>query len=130
MMPAGVLLTVPRLLPVTVPFPALLTVRLTPCESLNVAVTIVVEVRVSVQAPVPVQPPPLQPANMEPVAGLAVRVTVVPLAKDPEQVMPQLISGGAPVSTGALTTVPLPGPVFTTARPAFARSDREHAALE
>jgi hypothetical protein len=130
MMPAGVLLTVPRPLPVTVPFPALLTVRLTPCESLNVAVTIVVEVRVSVQAPVPVHPPPLQPANVEPVAGLAVSVTVVPPAKDPEQFMPQLIWGGAPITIGALTTVPLPGPAFTTARLAVGRSDREHAALE
>ena len=121
-MPAGVLLTVP--------FPALLTGGLTVCEALNVAVTIVVEVRVSVQAPVPVHPPPLQPANVEPVAGLAVRVTVVPPAKDPEQFMPQLIWGGVPICTGALTTVPLPGPAFTTARLAVGRSDREHAALE
>jgi hypothetical protein len=116
MMPAGVLLTVP--------LPALLTVRLTVFESLNVAVTTVEDVRVSVQAPVPVQPPPLQPANVEPAAGFAVSVTVVPLAKDPEQFMPQLIS------SGALTTVPLPGPVFTTARLAVVENRRVHAVLE
>ncbi len=72
MIPAGVLLTVP------LPVPALLTVRPT-CDALNVAVTVVVEVMVTVQVPVPVHPPPLQPAKVEPVAGVAVRVTAVPL---------------------------------------------------
>ena len=35
----------------------------------------------TVQVPVPVQPPPLQPVNVEPAAGVAVKVTAVPLAK-------------------------------------------------
>jgi hypothetical protein len=73
MMPAGVLLTVP------LPVPTLLTVRLTPGDRSNVAVTVVVEVRVTVQVPVPVQPPPLQPVKVEPVAGVEVRATAVPL---------------------------------------------------
>ena len=45
----------------------------------KVAVTVVAAVRVTVHEPVPVQPPPLQPVKPEPVAGLAVRITVVPL---------------------------------------------------
>src|SRR5215831_10095425 len=66
--------------PVTVPLPvpALVTVRPTG-DALNVAVTVVVALGVTVQAPVPVQPPPLQPAKVEPVAGVAVNVTAVPL---------------------------------------------------
>ena len=72
-MPAGVLLTVP------LPVPALLTVRPT-CDALKVAVTDALEVMVTVQVPVPVQPPPLQPAKLEPVAAVAVRVTGVPPA--------------------------------------------------
>ena len=34
---------------------------------------------VTAQVPVPEQPPPLQPANVEPPAGAAVSVTTVPL---------------------------------------------------
>ena len=44
----------------------------------NVALTVVVEVSVTVHVPVPEQPPPLHPANVEPEAGAAVRVTVEP----------------------------------------------------
>jgi len=71
--PAGVLVTVP------LPVPALLTVRMKVCGS-KVAVTVVAAVRVTVQAPVPVQPPPLQPVKTEPLAGVGVSVTAVPLA--------------------------------------------------
>ena len=52
----------------------------TVCRAAKVAVTVVVAVRVTVQVPVPAQPPPLQPEKVEPAAGVAVRVTVVPLA--------------------------------------------------
>ena len=38
---------------------------------------------VTAQVPVPVQPPPLQPVKVEPAAGVAVKVTAVPLAKAP-----------------------------------------------
>jgi hypothetical protein len=71
-MPAGELLTLPP------PVPALLTVRPVD-DALNVAVTVVVAVTFSVQVPVPAHPPPLQPAKVEPDAGVAVRVTAVPL---------------------------------------------------
>jgi len=69
-MPTGELLTLP--------VPAVLTVRLTGC-ALNAAVTVVLEVTFTVQVPVPVHPPPLHPAKEEPVAGVAVKVTAVPL---------------------------------------------------
>jgi hypothetical protein len=71
--PAGVLVTVPSLVP------ALLSVSVKVWRS-KVAVTVVAALRVTVQAPVPVQPPPLQPVKMESAAGVAVRVTAVPLA--------------------------------------------------
>ncbi len=46
---------------------------------LKVAVTVVLAVSVTVQEPAPEQPPPLQPEKAEPAAGVAVRVTAVPL---------------------------------------------------
>src|SRR5206468_6756942 len=55
-------------------------------------------------------PPPLQPVKVEPAAGLAVRVTAVPLAKLAEQVAPQLSPAGL------LVTVPLPVPALLTVR--------------
>jgi hypothetical protein len=73
----------------------------------NVAPTACTELLVTVQAPVPVQAP-FQPANVEPVAGVAVKVTVVPLANEAKHVVPQEIAGGT------LVTVPLPVPDFVT----------------
>ena len=70
--------------------------------------TVVAAESVTVQAPVPVQPPPLQPLKVEPVAGVAVRVTVLPLVKLTEHVVPQVIPAGE------LVTVPLPVPVLLT----------------
>jgi len=44
------------------------------------AVTVVAPVRVTVQGPLPVQPPPLQlPSKGESAAGVAVSVTTVPI---------------------------------------------------
>jgi len=65
------------------------------------AATLAVEFIVSEQLPVPVQAP-LQPAELDPAAGVEVKVTCVPLAKLALQVAPQLIPGGE------LVTVPLP----------------------
>src|SRR5207253_3581355 len=103
LIPAGELVTVP------LPVPALLTVSAKVGRA-KVAVTVVAALRVTVQVPVPEQPPPLQPAKMEPAAGAAVSVTAVPLVKLAEQVAPQLIP------TGALVTVPLPVPAGVTVR--------------
>ena len=62
------------------PVPVLLTVSVRGTAAVNVAVTVVSALRVTMQVPVPEQPPPLQPVKVEPAAGVAVRVTVVPLA--------------------------------------------------
>jgi hypothetical protein len=45
--------------------------------NVNVAVTLVAALRFTTQLPVPLHPPPLQPANVLPAAGLAVSVTFV-----------------------------------------------------
>ncbi len=84
LMPAGLLVTVP------LPVPARTTASETP-PTLNVAVTVVFAVRVTLQVPVPLHPPPLHPAKLEPAAGVAVSVTLVPPAKAAEQVVPQLM---------------------------------------
>src|SRR5439155_25510776 len=99
--PSGELVTVP------LPVPAGVTVRVKVWR-VKVAVTVVAAETVTVQGPVPAQPPPVQPVKVEPAAGAAVRVTVVPLVKLAAQVAPQLIP------TGALVTVPLPAPALLT----------------
>ena len=48
-------------------------------DVLNVAVTATFASRVTVQVPVPAHAP-LQPAKVEPAAGVAVKVMLVPLA--------------------------------------------------
>src|SRR5437762_13524278 len=63
---------------------------------------------VTTHDPAPEQPPPAQPVKVEPAAGVAVNVMVVPLAKLAEQVAPQLIPAGE------LVTVPLPVPAVVT----------------
>ena len=75
---------------------------------MKVAVTVVAAESVTVQVPVPEQPPPLQPVKVEPAAEVAVSVTAVPLAKLAEQVAPQVIPAGE------LVTVPLPVPALLT----------------
>jgi hypothetical protein len=100
---AGALVTVP------LPVPDLVTVSENDVGSnLNVAVTEVAALIVTVHVPVPAQPPPLQPMKVEPAPGVAVSVTAVPLVKPCEQVGPQAM----PV--GALLTVPVPVPDLVT----------------
>jgi hypothetical protein len=70
LIPAGLELTVP------LPVPDLLTDKENVC-TLKVAVTEVAAFIVTEQVPVPEQAP-LQPANVDPPAGLAVSVTDVP----------------------------------------------------
>ena len=67
----------------------------------------VLAARVTMQAPVPLQPPD-HPAKVEPVAGGAVRVTDVPLAKLALHVCPQVIP------EGELVIVPVPVPAADT----------------
>src|SRR5438552_12579785 len=101
--PAGALVTVP------LPVPALPTVS-AKVGRVKVAVTVVAALRVTVQVPVPEQPPPVQPVKVEPATGVAVSVTAVPPAKLAEQVAAQLIPAGE------LVTVPLPVPAGVTVR--------------
>jgi hypothetical protein len=51
---------------------------------------------------------PLQPAKVDPAAGLGIRVTTVPTAKGAKQMAPQLIPAGREVTT------PEPVPLFMT----------------
>src|SRR5438046_3403099 len=99
--PAGALVTVP------LPAPALLTVSVKDWMA-KVAVTEVAALIVTVQVPVPEQPPPLQPLKVEPAAGAAVKVTAVPLANAAEQVVPH------ETPAGALVTLPVPAPALFT----------------
>src|SRR3989442_8386680 len=102
-MPAGVLATVPA------PAPALVTVRVKDCTA-NVAATEGAAFSVPTQAPVPEQPPPLQPVKVELASGVAVKVTAVPLANGAEHVTPQAMPAGL------LVTVPAPAPALVTVR--------------
>src|SRR5207249_1706211 len=85
LIPSGLLVTVPA------PSPAAETVSTN--VRVKVAVTEVSVVMATTHGAVPTQPPPLQPVNTEPGAGLAVRVTVASLANLAEQVDPQSIPG-------------------------------------
>jgi hypothetical protein len=77
---------------------------------LNVAVTVTAALTVTVHVPVPGHPAtPLQPANVDPSAGIAVRMTAVPLAKLAEHVVV-----GQLIPVGALVTVPAPVPASLT----------------
>jgi hypothetical protein len=72
LIPAGLEVTVP------LPRPVLLTLRVKNCR-LNVAVTVLAPLMVTVHAAPDTASQPVQPANSEPLAAAAVKVTVVPL---------------------------------------------------
>lgn len=75
--------------------------------AVNVPVTVVALAKVTVQVPLPVQPPD-QPANVELAFGAALSVTAVPLLKLALHACPQLIPAGL------LVIVPAPVPVLWT----------------
>ena len=62
----------------------------------------------TVQVPVPLQPPPIQPVKTDLVAALADKVTIADGENSWEQTAPQVIPAGLEV------TVPLPVPLFAT----------------
>jgi len=105
LIPVGMLVTVPEPLPAIVTDNAKLIT--------NVAVTVCAILIVTVQLPVPVQPPPFHPVKVEFAAGLADRVTLAPLPKFALQVPGQLM----PV--GVLVTVPDPVPANVTVSAKF-----------
>src|SRR5207249_6497507 len=98
---AGELVIVP------LPVPTLLTVS-AKVGRLKVAVTVVAAKTETTHDPVPEHPPPLQPAKVEPTAGVAVSVAAVLLAKIAAQVAQQVMPAGEVV------TVPLPVPTSLT----------------
>ena len=100
--PAGALVMLP------LPAPDFATVSVNE-DCTNVAVTEAAAFIVTVHVPVPVHPPPLQPVKVDPAAGVAVKVTAVPLANEAEQVAPQ------EMPAGALETVPVPAPALVMA---------------
>jgi hypothetical protein len=75
---------------------------------LNVAVTASAAVTVTEQPPVPVQPAPLHPANVDPSVAAAISATTEPLAKFAEHAVGQL------TPAGLLVTVPAPVPASVT----------------
>src|SRR2546429_623892 len=93
-LPAGLLVTF------QVPAPAGVTVNTK--FGGKVAVTVVAAESVTVQAPVPEHPPPLQPVKVEPAAGAAVSATAVPPGK--------LAAQGPPPGMPAGGLVPAPAP--------------------
>src|SRR5947207_3231452 len=100
--PCGALVTVPLAEPRRVTASAN-----RPGGAVNVAVTVVAVVRVTEQVPVPLQAPPLQPANVEPGSGVATSWSAVPLLRTREHTPPHEMPAG-------LATSPLPVPSFVT----------------
>src|SRR5512137_1813371 len=98
-MPAGVA--------VTAPGPVFVTVSGN-VSSVNVAMQ--VRVPAGVREPSAQSPSPLQPANVDPVAGVAVSVTGLAETKSAVHVLPQSIPAGS------LVTVPAPLPAVVTVR--------------
>src|SRR5439155_6064931 len=76
----------------------------------KVAVTVLPADSVTTHVPVAPHPPPVQPVKVEPAAGVALRVTTVPLSKLAVHAAPQVIPAGE------LVTVPLPVPAGVTVK--------------
>src|SRR5512135_836215 len=91
----------------TLPLPCGVTVSWTFCN-VNVAVTVVAASSGTVHGAVPEQPPPDQPVNVEPVLGVAVRITLAPTANCAVQAVPQSIPGRLEA------TLPAPFPASVT----------------
>jgi hypothetical protein len=103
LIPEGLLVTVP------LPVPLRVTVNTGGSAELKVALTCVLASSVTVQVTLfPLQPPPDQPVNVEPAAGVSVSTTCVPDLKPAVQVFPQLIP------EGLLITDPWPVPLRAT----------------
>jgi hypothetical protein len=107
--PGGLLSMVPC------PLPLFVTVSVNRTDpAVNVAVTVGLPTMATVtvhDAPGPLQPAPLNPLNVDPFVGVAVRLTVEPVAKAAAH-MP-----GQEIPLGLLVTLPVPLPAkFTVSR--------------
>ena len=71
---------------------------------MKVPVTVAAESIVTMHVPVPVQPPPDQPANLDPVSGSPVSLTSVPIPIAWEQSEPQSM----PIGLETMSPLPLP----------------------
>lgn len=80
---------------------------------LNVAVIVWSTLDVRVHAPVPEQPAPFQPAKLDPVAAMAVRVTGAPTGKVATQLIVAVFGTSQSIPGGLLVTVPSPVPSIT-----------------
>lgn len=105
----------PQLIPdgllVTVPLPVLVTVNAYVVWEVRpkVAVILLAASMVTLQVPVPLHPPPLQPVNVLPDPGAAVKLTTAPALYDSEQ-----SEGHEIPASDVLETVPLPSPAAVT----------------
>ena len=84
---------------------------------MKLAVTERAALIVTAHAPVPLHPPPLQPAKLEPLAGAALSVTLEEAGKLVLHVAPQLMPAGL------LLTVPVPVPLLVTVSVWFGAAD-------
>ena len=98
-----------------VPVPVSATVNVTFVTFLvKFAVTLVATVMSNIHTSVPSHgPAPVQPANVEPAAAVAVSATTCPLAKFATQV------GWQAIPAGVLITVPVPVPASVTVKATF-----------
>jgi hypothetical protein len=105
-MPAGLLVTVPS------PLPCLFTVNVNKSVGAGLKTGNAVKSvsSVMVQGPVPPHLGPFHPENIEPAAGVGVKVTTVPVGNPATHVGPQSMPAGW------LVTVPDPMPFFCTVR--------------
>jgi hypothetical protein len=109
-MPAGSDDTVPA------PEPLFVTVKVRSLGafSVKVAVTLVFEARVTLHVPLPEQPPPDQPVNVDSPSGSALSVTMAPSSNSSLHFTPQSMP------LGELVTVPPPDPSLETVSVRFA----------
>jgi len=85
----------------------------------NVAVTVWSELETKEHVPVPEQPPPLHPSNLESVPVLAVKVTFAPGVKSATQLVSPVTGEEQLIPPGLLVTVPPPVPVIVTTNSGF-----------
>src|SRR5208282_5881873 len=106
------------------PEPASATVNVTSGNCWNVAVTVMSELMVTWQVPVPKHPEPSQPTNREPDTAVGVSVTGVPGGYAYEQVP------GHAIPDGELETLPEPEPASETLRTGGRKSVAEGTGAE